>query len=1024
MSTMRFGILGSVEAWDDEGNSIAVGGPRVRSLLALLLLNAGKVVPAEALIDGLYGEDPPANAANALQSQVSRLRRGLAGAAEVELLPAGYRLAVDPDDVDAHRFERLVRQAGPDPTRKATALREALALWRGPALANVPEAESQAVRYEELRVSAIEDRAEADLSLGRHRELVAELQTLVDAYPLRERPRGLLMRALYGSGRQAEALEVYAEARRMLADELGTDPSAELSAVHLAILRAEPEPTAQPGPVLKQLPAQLTSFIGRTEELARIGRLLQAGRLVTLLGPGGAGKTRLSIEAGEQADSEVCFVDLAPLGAGSEVPQAVMSALGLRETAVLPSAPGQAQDLVERLISALNARGQLLIFDNCEHVIADAARLIHRLLGSCPSLRILATSREPLSITGEAICPVRQLPLPRDGAELPEAAGSPAVRLFADRAGAVRPDFAVTSANIEQIVRICSALDGQPLAIELAAARLRTLAVEDVAARLDDRFTLLSRGDRTKAPRHRTLRAVVEWSWGLLNEDEQELARRLTVFAGGATLRAAERICALDDVDGLLADLTDKSLVQQSDGRYRMLDTIRVFCAEQVTEEDHLRRAHATYFLEFATQADTHLRGAEQLEWLGLLTAEHGNFQAALRWSVQADPELALRLLAAVSPYWWLRGLRSEVAPLAAELLTKIGTTPPAGLEEEYILCVANAATNGHATPGVADHLERAGEILDSIQQPLRQPFTHAIWAVTAGPPKDYDQVIELRRKQFVGDPWTEALFYVGTGFMNVFIGEHRKAEDELNIALRGFRAIGDRWGLTQTLDALAALAESRGDHDTAAALVDEALELVAELGSVEDTADLLCRRGDGLLATDPAAARVSYEKAAKLAGKAGAPARLAGAHRGLGEVARLSGDLVEARRLHEIALDELDSDWFMDDVRSVVLLGLGRIDLAEGLLGDARTKTVDALTAAFGFPRNQGLGSSAVECLAAVARAEGDAEQTSLLLGAAAALRGQELPGETDSGEAYERGLALSVEEIFALTGAELPAL
>jgi predicted ATPase/DNA-binding SARP family transcriptional activator len=1013
MSIMRFGILGSVEAWDGEGNSIAVGGPRVRSLLALLLLNAGKVVPAETLIDGLYGEEPPANAANALQSQVSRLRRGLGGVAEVELLPAGYRLVVDPDEVDAHRFERLVREAGQEPERKATALREALALWRGPALADVPEAENQAVRYEELRVSAIEDRAEADLSLGRHRELVAELQTLVDAYPLRERPRGLLMRALYGSGRQAEALEAYEEARRMLSDELGTDPSAELSAVHLAILRAEPEP----GPVLKQLPAQLTSFIGRTEELARIGNLLRAGRLVTLLGPGGAGKTRLSIEAAEQSEAEVCFVDLAPLSAGSEVPQAVMSALGLRETTVLPSAPG-GQDPVDRLISALNGRRQLLILDNCEHVIADAARLVHLLLSSCPSLRILATSREPLSITGEAICPVRQLALPREGAELPEAADSPAVRLFADRAATVRPDFAVTSKNIEQIVRICAALDGQPLAIELAAARLRTLTIEDVANRLDDRFKLLSRGDRTKAPRHQTLRAVVEWSWGLLNEDEQELARRLTVFAGGATLQAAERICELDDVDGLLADLTDKSLVQHSDGRYKMLDTIRAFCAEQVTEEDHLRRAHATYFLEFAALADTHLRSSEQLEWLALLTAEHGNFQVALRWSVQTDPELALRLLAAVSPYWWLRGLRSEVAPLAAELLAKIGKTPPAGLEEEYILCVANAAIDGHAASGVAAHLEQANDLLDSIKQPLRQPFTHAIWAMAAGPPRDYAKVVEQRRNQFLDDPWVQALYSFGSGFLHVFNGDNQKAEEELNLGLRGFRAIGDRWGTTQTLDALAAIADQRGDHETATALLDEALELVQELGSVEDTADLLCRRGDLLLATDPAAAQASYEEAAKLASKAGAPARLAMAHRGLGEVARLSGDLVQARRLHEIALDEIDSNWFMADIPGWTLLGLGRIDLAEGLLADARRNIVDSLSAAYGFPRNHLLGSTAVMCLAEVALAEGDETQAALLRGAAARLRGSK-GAETDP--AYQRGAALSIEEIFALTGAEL---
>ncbi|MEO7614818.1 MAG: BTAD domain-containing putative transcriptional regulator [Streptosporangiaceae bacterium] len=1015
---MRFGILGSVEVWDGAGNSIAVGGPRVRSLLALLLVNAGKVVSAETLIDGLYGEDPPANAANALQSQVSRLRRGLDGAAEVELLPAGYRLAVDPDEVDAHRFVRLVQEAGREPARRAGALKEALALWRGPALADVPEAEAQAVRYAELRVSAIEDLAETELALGRHRETVAELQSLVDAHPLRERPRALLMRALYGSGRQAEALEAYAEGRRLLAEELGADPSAELAAVHLAILRAEPEPTAT---VPKQLPAQLTSFIGRTEELRRIDILLQAGRLVTLLGPGGAGKTRLSVEAGERAEFEVCFVDLAPLGVGSEVPQALMSALGLRESSVLPSGPGQHQDPQERLISALGARPLLLILDNCEHVIADAARLVHRLLGSCPTLRILATSREPLSITGEAICPVGQLGLPAAGADLPEASGSPAVRLFADRAGAVRPDFEVTAANIQQIVRICSALDGQPLAIELAAARLRTLSVDDVAGRLDDRFRLLSRGgDRTKAPRHQTLRAVVEWSWDLLNADEQELARRLTVFAGGATLAAAERVCAVEDVDGLLADLTDKSLVQRLDGRFRMLDTIRVFCAEQLGEqEEELHRAHAVYFLELATAADPHLRSAGQLTWLDLLAAEHGNLQSALRWSVRTDPVLALRLLAAVSPYWWLRGLRTEVTPMAAELLARIGTTPPEGLAEEYVLCVANAATGALEQPELAVHLARADAILDSIQRPLRQPFTHAIWALAAGPPKDHAQAMKLRGKQFEGDPWAESLFLVGSGFLHLFAGETNEAEADLTRALRGFRAIGDRWGTTQTLDALAALAEQRGDHDTASSLLGEALELVEELGSVEDTADLVCRRGDGLLASDPAAAQADYERAAKLAAKAGSPSRLAAAHRGLGEVARLAGDLRQARILHEIALEELDANWFMGDVRALTLLGLGRINLAQHRLAEARGRCVGALSAALCFPRNPVLGAEAIECLAGT---EPDSTQAAVLRGAAAALRGPQLAGDPEPSEPYARGAALTIADILTLTGAEVP--
>ena len=301
----------------------------------------------------------------------------------------------------------------------------------------------------------------------------------------------------------------------------------------------------------------------------------------------------------------------------------------------------------------------------------SAARLVDRLLGACPGVRVLATSREPLGITGEALCPVPPLPLPPPGTL--DALGYPAVRLFADRAAAVRPDFDPVHEPAE-IQRICAALDGLPLAIELAAARLRSLTVAEVAARLDDRFRLLSRGDRTKAPRHRTLRAVVEWSWDLLREDERRLARRLTVFAGGATLEAAAEVCGLpaEEADELLADLVDKSLIEDSAGRYRMLESIRAFCAERLAEageRDATHAAHAAYFMRLGETADPYMRQAEQLDWLARLGAEHGNLMAALRWAVPADQLLALRLLAAMASYWWLRGLRTEGAPEALDLL-------------------------------------------------------------------------------------------------------------------------------------------------------------------------------------------------------------------------------------------------------------------------------------------------------------------------------------------------------------------
>ncbi|MGH3074644.1 MAG: ATP-binding protein, partial [Gaiellales bacterium] len=692
-----------------------------------------------------------------------------------------------------------------------------LGLWRGPALADVadaPFAESQAARLEELRVSALEDRTEAELTLGGHGDLVPELRELVAAHPLRERLRGQLMRALRASGRPAEALTVFDEARRILAEELGADPSPELAAVHLSILRAEPAP---PPPIAYEsqapvaghvgLPAQLTSFVGRDEELQRIGKLLATGRLVTLLGPGGAGKTRLAVEAAGQEKGEVCFVDLAPIcpgpgddvGPAGAVVQAVIESLGLREAGLFGQAPGHQPDPTGRLVAALHERRILLILDNCEHVVDDAARLAHRLLGDCPGLRVLATSREALGITGESLCPLPPLALPPPGSDALDALTYPAVRLFADRAAAVRPGLDPTT-ELATIQRICAALDGLPLAIELAAARLRSLTVEEVAARLDDRFRLLSRGDRTKAPRHRTLRAVVEWSWDLLRDDERTLARRLTVFAGGATLEAAARVCGLpaDEVDELLADLVDKSLVEDSGGRYRMLNTIRVFGGERLTEageRESTHTAYVTYFLGLAETAEPYLRQASQLDWLARLGAEHGNLMAALRWSVRADQALALRLLAAMSSYWWLRGLRTEGAPIALDLLGLIGPEPPAGLEEEYVLAVMLAVHGGAQGPQIRDHQRIVESVMSRLAEdhpPLR-PMATVLWALSSGPAASD---IALQERLMGQDPWSLALRHFGWGYIGLYEGDVARAESEVDTGIEAVRVIGDRGGL------------------------------------------------------------------------------------------------------------------------------------------------------------------------------------------------------------------------------------
>lgn len=1067
---VKFGVLGAVEVRDVDGASVSVGGPRVRALLALLLLDAGRPVSTHRLIDGLYGADPPDDAANALQSQVSRLRRRLRSAAGpgedlVEFHPAGYRLVIDPDDVDVHRFERLAhagRRARVDgnPARAATLLGEALGLWRGPMLADItdaPFADAQRTRLDELWLGAVEEHAEAELALGHHEEPVADLRALVDAHPLRERARGLLMRALYGGGRQAEALAVFDDARRRLAEELGADPSAELADVQLAILRADPalapperpdtresggtlspERPDAPVPGGTSPPAQLTSFVGREAEIEQVGALLATARLVTLTGPGGAGKTRLAIEASRGRPGEVCFVDLAPLGSGAHVPHTVLTALGVRETGLRPTDDtGRSPDPTERLVTALTERPMLLIVDNCEHVIDAVAQLVRRLLTACPDLRVLATSREALGITGESLCPLPPLALPPPDTGAADTLTFPAARLFADRAAAGRPDFEITDANVADVLRICRALDGLPLAIELAAARLRTLPVAELAARLDDRFRLLSRGDRTAARRHRTLRAVVEWSWELLDEAEQRLARRLTVFAGGATLDAVARVCGLpdDEASDLLAGLADKSLIEVVDGRYRMLDTIRVFCAERLAEageREGLCAAHAAYFLDLAQAAEPQLRRAAQLEWLARLDAEHGNLHAALRWIVRADSRRALLMLAALGSYWLLRGVRSEGAAPAAELLASIGPEPPDGLAEEYALCALIATYNGSRDPDLDRHRARARAIMEGLRRPAKRPIALVLWAMDTGPAgPDTEHLSEL----FAGDTWLRALGQFGNGYQTMAAGRPADARAQFDSALTGFRSVGERWGISIALDQLAQLADQRGDRDAALMMRDEALGLVGQLGAGEDLADLLSRRADGLLRDgDLTAAHADYRRVAEAARRAGAPEKLTDAYRGLGDLARRRGEPAEARRLYEVALRHCPETGFSaDEARFRVLIGQGRLAEDAGDTEDARQTHHRALD--YGLRHGHlVLMALAAEALAGVALLESDGERAAELLGAGVALRGEpsgtdpdvarvtaaarRLIGDAAYTAAFERGSHLSRTDALDLLG------
>ncbi|CCH31006.1 BTAD domain-containing putative transcriptional regulator [Actinosynnema sp. NPDC047251] len=989
---MRFGVLGPVQVRSADGAVVPVGGPRPRAVLVLLLLTPGRVVSLDRLVEGQYGDDPPAQAGNAVQAQVSRLRRALPGGL-VEFSGNGYRIAVDPDDVDAHVFERLARDgrallAAGRLTDAAEVLREALGLWRGAALVDLPHGDAQAARFEELRLVATEDLVDAELASPDGTQ-VARLRALVAAHPLRERFREQLVRALHEEGRTAEALAEFEDARRLLADELGADPAPGLAAAHLAVLRAE-EPRTRRG-----LPARLTSFVGRDAELDRLAGT--EARLVTVFGPGGTGKTRLAVEFATRAGGAACFADLSNVDSPDAVPLAVLAASGLREPG---SRPGRT-DPVDRLVAAFD-QDLLLVLDNCEHVVGAVAALAHTLLARCARLRVLATSREPLGLTGETLLSLEPLAA--------STADDPAVRLFADRAAAVRPGFVVDADNADAVVAICAAVDGLPLAIELAAARLRQFGVAEIAGRLagHGRFRLLSRGDRTAAERHRTLHAVVAWSWDLLGDRERVLARRFSVFAG-ASLAAVEEVCGVEDADEVLADLVDRSLVTVVDGRYRMSETIRLFCAQHLdeTEERDVRRAHAAYYLALAQRADPHLRGAEQLTWLARLSAEHDNLMTALR---HADRETGMRLVAALAAYWWLGGRRAQAGEVAAALL--VGEIPD-GLAEEYVSCVV------HAWPRpAADHWERARRIVESGGLGrLRYPFGVALWGMVAGPPENP----HADPGGLLGDdPWNLALGLFSEALIAVLDRGAAEGERGMLKALAAFRALGERWGAAQSLDWLAQDASWRGEWSLAHDRWAEALAMYELLGTTEECAELLCHRGRCLLRQgDPDGARAEFGRAAALFGRPAAESLL-----GLGEVARLTGDRDAAAGLLAAAL-AADEGGAWRTARTWTALAR---------LADDPDEKAELHSRALRAARSPMLGAEFAAAVEGRAEVE-PAGRAALLLGVAVALRGTARVGDPDVARvadaaraeigaeafaaAYARGAAMSRNQALTTVGA-----
>ena len=1024
---MRFGVLGPLTVWTAQGRPVRVPEVKVRLLLAGLLVDPGRVVPADRLVEDLWGDALPANPTASLQTRASQLRRALENAepgARALLISRapGYLLDTAPEDVDAQDFQALLARArtADGPAARASLLGDALALWRGPAFDDVadhPFARAAATRLEEQRLTALEEQAEARTDLGEHDLVADELGDLVERHPLRERLRAAHLRALYRSGRQAEALESYRRLRAHLADDLGLDPGPDLVALHQAILAQDPALGAPPataparlaqGPAL---PVPTSSLVGRDQDVVRIRALFGTARLVTLTGPGGVGKTRLALAAADGAapPDGVRLVELSGVTArpGPEalldaVTAVVAAGLDVRDdtaaSSPFPAAGGAPP--AARLADAVRARRLLLVLDNCEHVAEPVADLVAALLRAAPGVRVLATSQVPLSLTGEHVWPVPPLSLPDPGAPAEAVRASDAVRLFTARAAAADPGFEVRDDDADAVAALCRRLDGVPLALELAATRVRALGVRTLAARLDDRFALLSHGPRDAPDRQRTLRAVLDWSWEPLPEAERAVLRRLGAHADGCTLEAAEAVCADADVPrphvlDLLAGLVDRSLVTVAAGgpepRYRLLESVAAYAAERLREagEDAaVRRRHLDHYTDLAERADPHLRTADQRRRLRRLDAESANLRRALETAVATGAAgAALRLVNAQAWYWVMRGRLTEGVRAFDAALALV---PDEGGDD---VIDRDRRTAALWREGLANGIGRsrpepvAADIQDSDAR-LRAAWylLHVRDGFSAGEEGDLTRQVRAGVRGRA-DTWTAAALVASRARRDFARGDLTAMSEHAGRALAMFTELGDQWGQALATFLLGAHAEVTGDLDTAARHHRAALRTAEALRLWTEVGERLTSLGRvALLQRDLDRSEDLHERARRVAVEHGHVVGEEAAVLGLGLVARRRGDLDTARAHLNAWLD-----WHLragsDFGAALILAELGFADEQDGDALGAEEHHLRGLDSArrTGDPRAVAL---ALEGLAGARALAGDPAHAARLLGAAQALR------------------------------------
>lgn len=1036
---VRFGLLGPMEI-TVQGRPMELPGVAERALMVQLLLAPGRTIPATMLVDRLWSESSlPVDPMNALQIRVSKVRRALKAVGVPDVVTregVGYRANVEPSSVDAVDFVVRIRDAR---SRAATdadgysdahiqAYDEALALWRGDPLSDFASeqwATVEAARFTELRLAALTERAQIALALGRHLEVVADLEPLVAHDPTLESLAGLLMIALYRSGRQADALEVFGRTRDMLDESLGLEPSVSLRSLHERVLRQDASLGAQPemAPAPMVMPAQrrraeelpaaaptnlptvVRPLIGRDSQLDSLTELIRGVRLLSLIGPGGAGKTSLALATVVRTSTDfpdgAFGVRLASVGDPDQVPLAVADALGVP----LDGAAAD-RDVRERLITFLVRRRLLLLVDNCEHVVDAAAGLIDEILGRCPDVTILATSREALAVPDEVQVTVGPLDTPPEGTVAGQVLDYPAAQLFVERARAVRPGTVFDADALDAVGSISRSLDGIPLALELAAARVATMSPVEISDRLGHRFSLLTSGVRTAEARQQTLRATVDWSYTLLTGREQCVFNRLSVFQGGWTLTAAEAVVGDEtmpagEVLDTIGRLVERSMVVVEPGattRYRMFETLRQYAAEQLEatgEAEFLAARHATYFRDFTLEAEPALRGHGQRETLRRLREEQPNIRAAITWWERpgGDTDSALVMAGALGLFWHL-GRHLEGRELLSRLLASSqgGAAARARALQAVSLVERPRACLVHPSPRCAETAAESLAIFEELGDDRRAALSRVLLAVegvTGANRQQADHLLAEAHRQFARDDdhWGEAVI----GFVRMETA--LKTGDQTNAVPIGrataaaFRQLDDPWGLSAILYHLGWGLRQFGRYEEGSRVLEEAIDVAASAGLYNTVQWALADLGIAQLHLgNPDAARELFDRASEASQQVGDGAGEVLAGYGYGLLAQVREDWTEAQ--HRFAQALTGFDVLGTPVpRGLALAGLARCDEAAGNIEGAHER-YESLLAAGRLAGEPGLTATSLEGLARLASVRGDRGESARLLAEAAELR------------------------------------